>query len=361
MTGIASLLVHCGWQVRALTTTVSEAGVPPDVEALLSALGIHVKRRSRRGPELHYHYRGLSVRALLTGRHLRLDTWERVDGRRFDLAFGEELDSFRPDVIFTFGMHPGDLRRQRTAARRGTSVVFGLRNEAYLGARDWDHLAGILTPSRYLSDLYRRAFGLDSTPLFAPLDPSEVHADTHDPIFITMVNPSVRKGVDFFARLAHRLSTERPDLPFLVIESEGSAGTLLAAGDRAGIDLRRHENIMVSPAVPSPKDIFAPTRVLIVPSLAEPGARVVGEALVNGVPPVVSDRGGLPEMCCGAGRVLPLVDDSSLEVWCTTLISLMDDDELYAAERAKARAAAATFSPDLLRPRYDAYFRALLS
>ncbi len=127
-----------------------------------------------------------------------------------------------------------------------------------------------------------------------------------------------------------------------------------------GIDLRRHENIMVSPPVPGPKDIFAPTRILIVPSLAEPGARVVGEALINGVPPVVSDRGGLPEMCRGAGRVLPLVDDSSLDAWCTTLISLMDDDELYGTERAKAREAAAAFSPDVLRPRYDAYFRALL-
>ncbi|MFN7914583.1 MAG: glycosyltransferase family 4 protein [Vicinamibacterales bacterium] len=360
MTDIASLLARSGWQVRALTTTVSEAGQPPDPSALLAAHGIDVERRSKRGPELHYTHRGIRTRALLTGRHLRLDTWERVDGRRFDLAFGEELDTFQPDVVFTYGMHPGDLRRQQTAARRGMSVVFGLRNEAYLGARTWDHLAGVLTPSEYLTSVYRNAFGLASTPLFAPLDTADVLATTHDPIFITMVNPSARKGVDFFARLAHRLSAARPDLPFLVIESEGRAGTLLAAGDRAGIDLRRHENIRVSPPVPGPRDIFAPTRILIVPSLAEPGARVVGEALINGVPPVVSDRGGLPEMCGGAGRVLPLVDDSSLDAWCTTLITLMDDDELYGAERAKALEAATAFSPDVLRPRYDAYFRALL-
>lgn len=360
MADIASLLAGCGWQVRALTTTVSEAGQPPDPAVLLHALGINPERRSKRGPELHYEHRGMSVRAVLTGRHLRLDTWERVDGRRFDLAFGEELDAFQPDVVFTFGLLAGDLRRQLTAARQGVAVVFGLRNEAYLGARTWGHMAGILTPSAYLSGLYHSAFGLESTPLFAPLDPADTKAEAHDPIFLTMVNPSARKGVDFFARLAHRLSTERPDLPFLVIESEGRAGTLLAAGDRAGIDLRRHENIMVSPAVPSPKDVFAPTRVLIVPSLAEPGARVVGEALVNGVPPVVSDRGGLPEMCCGAGRVLPLVDDTSLDAWCETLITLMDDDEVYARERERALAAAPAFSPDVLRPRYDAFFRSLL-
>jgi len=357
MTAIASLLTGCGWRVRALSTTVSEAGRTLDPVTFLADLGVHIERRSHRGPELHYRHRGIEFRAVVTDRRLRLESWEKVDGRRFDLAFAEELSAFRPDVMLTYGMHPGDLRRQRLAIRNGIAVVFGLRNEAYFGFREWSHLAGVLTPSRYLSDRYRDDCGLETTPLFAPLDPAEVRAETHDPIFITMVNPSARKGVDFFARLAHRMSVARPDLPFLVVESEGGAGTLLAAGDRAGVDLRRHENIMISRAVPSPKDIFAPTRVLVVPSLAEPGARVVGEALVNGVPPVVSDRGGLPEMCCGAGRVLPLVDDSSLDVWCDTIISLMDDDELYGAERARALDAAAAFDPATLRPQYDAFFR----
>ncbi len=360
MAAVASLLTQCGWRARALTTTVSEAGGLLDASAFLAALGVRVVRRSNRGPELRYEHQGVGFRALVTDRSLRLDTWERVDARRFDLAFADELRTFRPDVMLTYGMHPGDLRRQRLAIRNGIAVVFGLRNLAYLGFRQWEHLSGVLTPSRYLSDQYRQDCGLESTPIPVPLDPADVRAAAHDPIFITMVNPSVRKGVDFFVRLAHRMSVARPDLPFLVVESEGSAGTLLAAADRAGIDLRGHENIMISRAVPGPKDIFAPTRVLVVPSLAEPGARVVGEALVNGVPPVVSDRGGLPEMCHGAGRVLPLVDDHSLDAWCEALVRLMDDDDLYAAERQRALAAARAFDPDTLRPQYDAFFRGIL-
>ncbi len=361
MVSICELLAEAGWRVRALSTTLSESASPAKPETTLQALGVAATRVSKRGGELRYAHRGLDFRALVIDRSLRLDTWEKVDGRRFDLAFAEELSAFTPDILFTFGMFPGDLRRQRTAVRAGVSVVFGLRNDAYLGFREWDHLSGVLTPSHYLSGLYREDCGLESTPLFVPLDPEQVVATRREPIFLTMVNPSARKGVDFFARLAERMSVARPDLPFLVIESEGHAGTLVAAGQRAGFDLRRHENIMISRAVPGPADIFAPTRVLVVPSVREAGARVVAEALLNGVPPVTSDRGGLPEMCCGAGRVLPIDRADSLDAWMDTLIALMDDERLYQEESEKARRASAAFDRNVLRPSYDAVFRSLLA
>jgi glycosyltransferase involved in cell wall biosynthesis len=361
MTSICELLAECGWQVRSLSTTVSESRRQADPRATLDALGIGVDRRSRRGPELRYRHRGIDFRAIVVDRSLRVETWEKVDGRRFDLAFAEELNAFTPDVLFTYGMHDGDLRRQRSAIRAGARVVFGLRNEAYVGFREWGHVSRVLTPSEYLSSVYRADCGLESTALFAPLDREQIVADPRDPIFITMVNPSARKGVDFFARLAEQMSVVRPDLPFLVIESEGSAGTLVAAGGRAGFDLRRHENIMMSPPVPQPRDIFAPTRVLLVPSVREAGARVVAEALLNGVPPIVSDRGGLPEMCCGAGRVLSTSEDGSLDAWMDVIEALMDDDELYRVESEKARQASRAFDRDVLRPKYDACFRQVLA
>ena len=118
---------------------------------------------------------------------------------------------------------------------------------------------------------------------------------------------------------------------------------------------------MISPPVPLPRDIFAPTRVLLVPSLREAGARVVAEALLNGVPPIVSDRGGLAEMCNGAGRVLPVDDDQAIEAWIEAILPLMDDEDLYRAESAKARAAATAYNRDALRPQYDAFFRAVLA
>jgi hypothetical protein len=66
-----------------------------------------------------------------------------------------------------------------------------------------------------------------------------------------------------FARLAKELSRQRPDLPILVIESRGTAGWLGSVALAGGFALRRHENIMVSSAVPQPKDIYTPTRILV--------------------------------------------------------------------------------------------------
>lgn len=360
MTSICELLVESGWRVRSLSTTAMEASGRADPAALLAARGIDVSRRVKRGAEWHFHDRGIDFRAVVVGTGLTHRGWERVHGRAFDLALSEELSAFRPDVVFTFGMYPNDLRRQRLARRAGARIVFGLRNEAYLGFRGWGHVSAVLTPSRYLSNLYRTDAGLDSTPLPVPLDAAEVVAPAREPIFMTFVNPSIHKGVDFFVQVADRLSVQRPDLPFLIVESEGRAGTLLAAGQRAGVDLRRHENIMISAGVPRPRDIFAATRVLLVPSIREAGARVVAEALMNGVPPLVSDRGGLPEMCGGAGRVLPVATDGDVALWMDALVALMDDEGLFAAQSQKARGAGARYAREALRPQYDAVFRQVL-
>ncbi len=361
LTSICELLSESGWHVRVLCTTHAESEHPPDARFALEQLGIVVKERRHHGLEFRYAHRGLRFRALSAGRGVPRGKWETVYGRRFDLALQEELDVFGPHILFTYGMQSGDRKRQQKAIRAGTRVVFGLRNEAYLGFRDWAHLSGVVTPSRYLSDLYFADSGLRSTPLTIPMDPAETVAASHDPIFITFVNPSAGKGVHFFARLAERISVARHDLPFLVIESEGRAGTLVAAGLEAGFDLRRHENIMISSAVPLPKDIFGPARVLLVPSLREAAGRVVAEALMNGVPPIVSDRGGLAEMCGEAGTVLPIDGDEALEQWTNALIPLMDDDVLYQRESERARKAAAAFDRDRLRPQYDAFFRSILN
>jgi len=80
---------------------------------------------------------------------------------------------------------------------------------------------------------------------------------------------------------------------------------LPGAAQAGGFDLHRHENIMFSPPVPKPSDTCAPTRVLLAPSVEDPLGRVPCEALVNGIPPPVSDRGDLPEAGNGAGFVLP--------------------------------------------------------
>jgi glycosyltransferase involved in cell wall biosynthesis len=139
-----------------------------------------------------------------------------------------------------------------------------------------------------------------------------------------------------------------------------------------GFDLRRHENLMLAPPVAQPKEIYVPTRTLVVPSLwQEPAGRVVAEALLNGIPPLVSDRGGLPETCNGAGFALTIpaeitpqyprpVDPEMVEPWIDLIARLEDDQGLYREESERAREAGKVYHPDNLAPRYVDFFQGIV-
>ena len=183
-----------------------------------------------------------------------------------------------------------------------------------------------------------------------------------------MVNPSPEKGLMLLARLAEELSLRRPDIALLVVESRGSGGLLARAGLAGGFDLRRHANITVSGAVSAPKDLYEPTQVLLVPSLwEEPAGRVVAEALLNAIPPIVSDRGGLAEVANGAGFVVPIPPEvtpsatapaprEAVEPWIDLIVRLEDDQEFYRRQCDIARQAGSVYLREHLVPRYREYF-----
>jgi glycosyltransferase involved in cell wall biosynthesis len=188
-----------------------------------------------------------------------------------------------------------------------------------------------------------------------------------------MVNPSIEKGLYFFVRLAEEIGKRHPEIAMLVIESRGTAGMVVRAGFQGGFDLRRHPGMMIAGAVPKPRDIFTNTRVLLAPSVwEEPSGRVVAEALVNEVPPLVSDRGGLGESCNGAGFVLPLpaelttrtrrpVSASAVEPWVETIAKLAFDEPFYQDAVAKTRDAARMYRREELAPRYTDFFMRVLA
>ena len=168
----------------------------------------------------------------------------------------------------------------------------------------------VFTCSQFLTGVYRDKIGLASTPLEPPIDWSTVVAPEESRAFVTFVNPAPHKGLLLFARLADMLGSRRPDIPVLVVQSSQSGGALNAI---PGIDFSKYPQIMAAPPVPTPADYFALTRILLVPSIwEEPFGRVAAEAMINGIPPLVGNRGALPEVCGGdaseggGGRVLPI-------------------------------------------------------
>jgi glycosyltransferase involved in cell wall biosynthesis len=373
LTNICEMLASSEFQVRALANTASESGKAIQPGKILSDLAIDFRIEQRKRHEYVFCHRGVSFRVIdIAG--LSMTKADKIYGHHFDDAFDDELRTFQPDAIFTYGGLESDIRRHRRAKNTGAKIVFGLRNEFYLSTNEWHrYVDAFITPSHFLSDLYRDRIGIETVPMPTPMELQDVVADEHDPIFLTIINPSPEKGVVLFATLAEELSKRRPDLPILVIESRGSAGRLAEIGFAGGFDLRRHENIMFSPSVPQPKDIYAPTRVLVAPSLwQEAGGRIVAEALVNGIPPLVSDRGALSEYTGGAGYTFHVPESItpatrrpvSPEVvlpWIDIIIRMFDDEDFYQSEYAKTREASKRFLPEVLAPQYVKFFREIIA
>ena len=374
VTTICEILAAAGFQVHALATTATEKGDRLDVRPWLESSGRAVQLTRSRGerPELHFRQRGVSYRLLDTG-GAGAHGWNKVHGARFDQLFDEELERHDPDLVLTYGGTPADLKRRQRARRRGIKVVFALRNFGYLVPGAFEHTDAILAASEFVSRRYRDVLGVESTALPLPLAMEDVVAPEREAVFVTMINPSPEKGVMFFARLAEEISLRRPTIAILAVESRGGGGTTVRAGMAGGFDLRRHENIMLAEAVSKPREIFAATRILLAPSLwEEPAGRVAAEAMVNGVPALVSARGGLAEVANGGAVVLPIPQEVTpgttvpppawmVEPWVEAVLKFAADDDYYQQASARAYEAGRIYRPDELHPRYVEFFLKVLS
>jgi glycosyltransferase involved in cell wall biosynthesis len=371
---IGEMLAQSGFSVEVLATTATERPVRTAVVSLLEEQGVHPESTHVKGsrPELRYRHRGVDYR-LLDTTPLGAFAWQERHGRRFGELFDEELVRFDPDLLFTYGGEAGDVRRRRRARQRGVKVVFSLRNLAYLQPGAFEHVDAILSNSEFTARRYREVLGVESTPLPLPLDMDDVRAPERQAVFVTFINPSREKGVMFFARLAEEIGVRRPDAAVLVVESRGTGGMTVQAGLAGGFELRRHENLMVAEPAAKPREIYAVTRVLLAPSLwEEPAGRVVAEALVNGIPAIVSDRGGLAEVARGGAFVLPIPADitpetarppdaPAVEPWFELIGRLLDDEAFYQESSRRAHEAGRIYERSALAQRYAAFFEHILA
>jgi len=324
------------------------------------------------GGFLRFRHSEIDYILLDTGDHDPI-SWQKDAALRaaFDRELTKILDSFRPRVVHTFGAGPPELARQKICRDHGAAVALSVRNNAYFDPTYFEHADSVLTPSQFLSDQLRSRIGVESVALPVPMNFTDIFSPAREPVFTTFINPSIDKGVFFFARLAEELSRERPDIPIMVVESRGTAGTLAAAAKAGNFDLARHQNIMISPGVPNPRDIYAVSRVLLAPSIVEETAgRVLVEAIINGVVPIASGKGGMTETMRGAGFILPLpasatmdsrTPPSAAEVtdWKDLVIRLCDDEPFYQQHSAKAKQTADFYREENLAPMYADYFRTI--
>jgi glycosyltransferase involved in cell wall biosynthesis len=369
---IIEWLADAGHACHVLTTARFESRVTFTIEEHLRQQGVEASRRSAR--VVRYHVKHVPVTMLRTRHNDELRP-NRTETARYLSLFDEIVAEFAPTHLIACNGHPMIMEAMARAKARGIVTAFAVRGFGYYDERYFANVDHAFTCSQFLTDVYRDRVGLVSTPLEPPLDWSAVVAPAESRAFVTFVNPSPHKGLWLFARLADMLGSRRPDIPILVVQSGHSGGSLNAI---PGVDFSRYPQIMAAPPVPAPADYFALTRILVVPSVwEEPFGRVAAEAMVNGIPALVSERGSLPHVVGGdfsgggGGRVLPipawmtpttttLPTEDDVAPWYDAVCALWDDSALYNAVATRAtEIAAARYGEEVSRTIHVDYFTSL--
>lgn len=337
MRHLGCLLAQAGWQVQMLCTSATESGLP----------GLPLDDEGLGGAALE-----LLTLPAGAGRD-----WQQHDGGAFETRARALLRDFAPDLLLTFGAGALEHRLCAAARQQGCRVLLALHNRAY-GQLALPPADALLLPSRDLQQVYA-ALPLPALVLPPPMWDSDVQVSGHEPIFATFVNPEPEKGAALVARLAARC----PDWPFLVVEGRARAGDFAAAARGAGVDPATLSQVRVVPGGRRLREVLAVTRVVLMPSqVQEAAGRVAAEALANGIPALVSDRGGLPEMVAGTDGVLAgdPAQEATLERWVDAL-RMLASAAGWAAAAARARQVAPRWRSAAQAPQFDRALRALLA
>lgn len=237
----------------------------------------------------------------------------------------DEFDSctrmFGPDVIWSNSLLSLPILKQ--ARSRGLPALWyvhdcrckpdDLREAAKLGVT-------VVACSSFIRDRLFQVSGIRCEAILPLIMEDDYRAERRSPHFVTLINPRPVKGYDIFLELAPLL----PDVPFLVVE----AWPLGTEREKVENQLAEMGNVTFVRQLPDPLEVYAKTRILLVPSVVEEGGpRVVREAQLNGIPVLGSPRGGVPEMV-GAGGII-IQDYQDAHAWAAVIRKLMGDAEAY--------------------------------
>lgn len=161
-----------------------------------------------------------------------------------------------------------------------------------------------------------------------PVDLDRYHVDPHEHDlgcnreFVTLVNPNQGKGGPLFYKLAEA----RPKMRFLAVEG--------AYGQQLRPRRNRHRNVEWQPQTTDMTgDVYARTRILVVPSEYESFGRVAAEAAACGCLVIASDTPGLREALGPGGLYAPA---GKLDRWLAWLDAMTDREVYLSAQDAQA-------------------------
>lgn len=141
--------------------------------------------------------------------------------------------------------------------------------------------------------------------------------------YVTLVNLTAPKGVDLFFRLARAM----PETKFLGVKGGYWKNV------QKSINLKNLKTIEMTPNMRD--DVYAKSKVVLMPSSYETFGMVAAEAISSGIPVIASPTPGLIENLGDAGIYAPVGPGDTL-VWKAELEKLLNDPEYYEEVSKKA-------------------------
>ena len=288
-------------------------------------------------------------------------SWNEItydESNAFLNEYTQILRTFKPDLVIGYGCDPLCRSMWMEARLFKIPTVYVVVNGNHHHYRFPLHDL-VITDSKATAELYKRTEGLTVTPVGIFINPDIVVAKNRNPQTVTFINPAFAKGVAIVARLILMANKERPDIPFMIVESRQKLADALRALRKPGGEIgsafsnQTFRNIALQPATFNIAEIYAKSRVVLAPSVCfESWGRVATEATMNGIPVLGTRNGGIPE-AIGAGGLmldppaevgtvdesdkwLTLPSEETCRPWADALYALYDHSEAWAGKCREA-------------------------
>jgi amino acid adenylation domain-containing protein/FkbM family methyltransferase len=294
--GLAAALAARGHQVDVVVPALASPSpiTHPELIAQLAAEGIDVRHDD--GVD-HMRIDGVDVHAVVDPARLRGVLGEQIARARADWVLCSAEDPTQSLLGVALAAHP-----DRVVYLAHTPQMFPFGPASLYPSRDRTQLVcrarAIMTISRFVAGYVREHTGVAPIVCHPPhygAGPFERLA-RFDHGRVLLMNASTIKGLPIFLELARRL----PHVPFAALP-----GYATTAEDRAA--LAALPNVELWRNRPALDDLLRDVRVLVMPSLWLEGFGMAAvDAMLRGIPVLVSDFGGLVEGSLGLPIRLPV-------------------------------------------------------
>ncbi len=264
----------------------------------------------------------------------------------------------RPDPIFDLAFH--------VAKSVDIPTVLWLGEESAVNLTVMQNVDHCVVGSEHMRRRAWDSIGLICKVLPPAFDWDRARLEQRESRVVTVLARDTAGESRLAAKLLEKLGRTRPDIPVMTVSQDWRGGPTPADSPQSpGIGAYGHARGL------SPEQLWAETRILVVPSLGHAlFDRSTAEAMINGIPVVVSNRGALPEIVGEAGQVLDLPSSYQPEVpsvpwaddispWVDAIVRLWDDPALCKEVGDRCAAHAQRWHPSRTIPVYEEFFRHL--